>query len=168
MLSTHDRETFLTSTPPTTTTGHGQAETNTNRIGTQDSRMVHFVVCRAETLYEILQNTSYHRQKQGTHRQTCAKFSLGHKKNIMALMQRFLFLSGKQTTRAQVGRNGHLARIEEGTSSERSPRFVARFENSVVHRDWTQIPVFHDTVEGASNETSVSREVYGRGRWEGD
>ena len=30
------------------------------------------------------------------------------------------------------------------TSSERSSRFVARFENSVVHRDWTQLPVSHD------------------------
>ena len=33
---------------------------------------------------------------------------------------------------------------KKGTSSERSPRFVARFENSVVHRDRTQIPVSHD------------------------
>ena len=81
MLSTHERETFLTSTPQTTSTGHGQAETNTNWIGTQDSRMEHFVVCRAETLYEILQNKSYHRQKQGTHRQASGKFSLGHKKH---------------------------------------------------------------------------------------
>ena len=33
---------------------------------------------------------------------------------------------------------------KKGTSSERSPRFGARLENSVVHRDWTQIPVSHD------------------------
>ena len=66
------------------------------------------------------------------------------RKNFMALTQRYLFLSEKQTTRAQVGKNGCLARTKKGTSSERSPRFVARFENGVVQRDWTQIPVSHD------------------------
>ena len=38
-------KTFLTSTPQTTTTGHGQSEMNTNRTGSTYSRVEHTVVC---------------------------------------------------------------------------------------------------------------------------
>ena len=98
--------------------------------------MEHFVVCPSG---DALRDSPKHivsSTKAGNASTDMCEILSWTQKN-MALMQRFLFLSGKQTTRAQVGKNGHLARIEEGTSSERSPRFVARFENSVVHRDWT-------------------------------
>ena len=49
--------------------------------------------------------------------------------------------------------DGPLARIDKGTSSERSPRFVARFENSVVHCDWTQSPVPH-SIRSVENYTA--------------
>ena len=127
-----------------------------------------FVVCRAETLYEILQNKSYHRQKQGTHRQTCAKFSLGHKKKHYGVDATIPVSQRKTDDARSSGQKRTPGKDRKCTSSERIPRFVARFKNSVVHLDWTKIHVFHDIVEGASNENSVSREVYGRERCEGD
>ena len=86
-----------------------------------------------------------HRQKQGTHRQTCANFSLGHK-NIMTLTQRLLFLSGKQTTRAQVGENRPLARTQKKAPRQNEAQDSRHdSKNSVVRRDWIQIHVSHDT-----------------------
>ena len=53
------------------TTGHGRTKMNTNRTGTQDSRMERTVVCCAETFYEIIRNKLCHCSRQRACQQTC-------------------------------------------------------------------------------------------------
>ena len=128
-------------------TGHGRAKMNTNRIGnTRFKNGTHCGLLSGDVSRDYPKQVASpikSRKRTAKHEAT---FSLEHK-NTITLTQRLLFLSGIQTRRAQVGDNGPLARIQESTSSEQSPRFV-HDSKTASHVSTRSRPVFLTTHEG--------------------